>query len=243
MKASIVSALLFGSLATALFIPFERRDIDDVIVTVTSTTTIYIDPASVPTTTDTSVAPTIIAAVPTTVAEAAATTPSPPVVAAEQPAAYVYTPPAPTSVYTPPAPTPTPTPPAAAAPVAAPAAAPVGAATAGGSGGFASGTGDITYYEVGVGATSCGGWFQDTQAIVALPIGVMQQYNPGNPNNNPLCGKTVTITYNGVTHTGTVADSCGGCDSQSIDLSPSLFTTITGGLGAGRVSGVTWSVN
>jgi hypothetical protein len=71
----------------------------------------------------------------------------------------------------------------------------------------------------------------------------MAQYNGPNPNNNPLCGKSVTITYNGASYTGVVQDSCGGCDNGSIDLSPSLFTTVAGSLGAGRVGGVSWVVN
>jgi len=66
--------------------------------------------------------------------------------------------------------------------------------------------------------------------------------NGGNSNNNPLCGKTITISYNGVTSTGTVVDTCEGCDAGSIDLSPSLFQKFAP-LGSGRVGGVTWSVN
>jgi len=66
--------------------------------------------------------------------------------------------------------------------------------------------------------------------------------NGGNSNNNPLCGKTITITYNGVTKTAKVVDTCEGCAAGNIDLSPSLFQDFAP-LSAGRVGGVSWYVN
>jgi len=252
MKASIISALLFGAVASAVVLPpyqLEKRDADDVVVTVTSTTTIYLDPTAAsaffasqssaeksstsPSTSPTSTASTPPAPPPTSTPPPAPT--SPPVQAA---AAVPTTPPAaPVNTYVPPPPAPTP-PAAPAAPAPAPA-----APAAPASGGIVSGTGDITFYELAAGLTSCGGSHQDSEAVVALPIGVMEQYDGANPNNNPLCGKSIAITYQGKTQYGTVVDSCGGCDSQSIDLSPSLFQSLTGNMGLGRVGGVSWSVS
>lgn len=65
--------------------------------------------------------------------------------------------------------------------------------------------------------------------------------NGGNPNANPICGSQVNI-YNpasGQTVQATVVDTCEGCAMYDVDVSGSLFTTIAGGLSAGRVS-VDW---
>jgi len=45
------------------------------------------------------------------------------------------------------------------------------------------------------------------------------------------CGKTIQITNtdNGMTHSATVADLCPGCDSGSLDMSPSLFSYLAKG--------------
>ena len=57
------------------------------------------------------------------------------------------------------------------------------------------------------------------------------------------CGKSVTITYNGVSKTGTVVDKCMGCDDHSVDLSRAFFEALAGSLDAGRISGVEWYIN
>lgn len=96
-------------------------------------------------------------------------------------------------------------------------------------------TGDITHYDVGLG--SCGWTSTDGEAVVAIPTDLMN--NGPNPNNNPLCGTYITISYAGQTHQAKIVDTCAGCLSTSIDLSPTLFTTVAPN-GNGRVSDVVW---
>ena len=101
-------------------------------------------------------------------------------------------------------------------------------------------TGDITYYTPGMGA--CGWTSTTSDAIVAISETIFDVYTPnGNPNNNPLCGKTVTIVgTDGSTYDAEIVDRCVGCDEESIDLSPSMFTIVAPD-GDGRVHNVAWS--
>ncbi len=113
----------------------------------------------------------------------------------------------------------------------------------GGGGSAPSGdvhTGDITYYAPGLG--SCGITSSSSEAIVALPNALMLAADPPNPNDNPYCGKTITISHAGTTAQATVVDTCAGCSGDSIDLSPTLFSTFAK-LSVGRVSGVEWWFN
>ncbi|KAJ8057875.1 hypothetical protein OCU04_013058 [Sclerotinia nivalis] len=95
--------------------------------------------------------------------------------------------------------------------------------SSGSSGVCGSGTpcsGDITFYEAGLGAcgiTTDGSSF----AGVALPVGLMGSLS----NNNPYCGKTITIkcTSTGKTTQATVIDKCMGCLGNSIDLTNFAF--------------------
>ena len=95
--------------------------------------------------------------------------------------------------------------------------------------------GDITHYEVGLG--SCGWTNNDSDWVVAMPHAMMN--NPANPNDNPLCGKFITLAYAGKTHRAWIVDTCEGCDGQSLDLSPSLFAAVAPS-GNGRVQSVDW---
>lgn len=123
------------------------------------------------------------------------------------------------------------------------AAAPSSTSTPAASGTSPSGstyTGDITYYSAGLG--SCGITNTDSDSIVALAHGMMAATAGANPNNNPMCGKSITISHGGVTKQATITDTCGGCDGASIDLTPTLFQEFAA-LGVGRVSGVEWWFN
>ncbi|PWY93757.1 hypothetical protein BO94DRAFT_447909, partial [Aspergillus sclerotioniger CBS 115572] len=92
-------------------------------------------------------------------------------------------------------------------------------------------TGDLTYYVAGLG--SCGSYSNgSSDKVVALPVGIMKDSD---------CGKTVHITYNGVTETGTVLDKCMGCDDVSIDLSEKLFGYF-GTEAEGRLKGAEWYI-
>ena len=97
--------------------------------------------------------------------------------------------------------------------------------------------GQITYYDTATLSTnpsSCGTTNDgSTENVLALPVGIMKDGD---------CGKTVTITYNGQTATGTVVDKCMGCDDSSIDLSRHLFGQLAS-MDAGRVSGAKWYIN
>ncbi|KAK8131333.1 hypothetical protein PG984_007771 [Apiospora sp. TS-2023a] len=95
-------------------------------------------------------------------------------------------------------------------------------------------SGDMTYYDAGLGA--CGYQNNNNDAIVALPFSF---FTAANPNLDPQCGRTIRITYNGNSQTATVVDKCAGCAGNSIDVTPTLFTALTGSLDAGRVQ-VTW---
>ncbi|KAK7957244.1 uncharacterized protein PG986_006466 [Apiospora aurea] len=63
---------------------------------------------------------------------------------------------------------------------------------------------------------------------------------PGNTNQDPVCGKTITITYNGKSASAQVWDKCPGCGDNDIDATPDLFTRLVGSFDPGRVN-VQWS--
>ncbi|CAG8006448.1 unnamed protein product [Penicillium olsonii] len=97
--------------------------------------------------------------------------------------------------------------------------------------------GMITFYDTATTSTnpsSCGTTNDGaSENVLALPVGIMKDGD---------CGKTVTITYNGQTATGTVVDKCMGCDDSSIDLSRHLFGQLAS-MDAGRVSGAKWYIH
>lgn len=142
-----------------------------------------------------------------------------------------YVPPPPsssTSVYTPPSP-----PPVAATPT--PSAAPVQQTTGSSSSSSSSGGdthhGDLTYYDVGMGAC---GWDDSgkdmTDNIVALSHIVMGAQS----NGNPYCGKSITISYGGKTIQAIVRDKCMGCEADAIDVSKCAFIALMGSMDVGR---------
>lgn len=97
-------------------------------------------------------------------------------------------------------------------------------------------TGDITYYEAGLGAcglTNDG----NTENVVALPHGLMGTQS----NGNPYCGKTITIKCKatGKTTTAKVVDKCMGCEGYSIDLSNAAFLELDD-LSVGRTTADWW---
>ncbi|KPM44746.1 hypothetical protein AK830_g1770 [Neonectria ditissima] len=105
------------------------------------------------------------------------------------------------------------------------------------SGGSDSHSGELTYYDVGLGA--CGEddtGNDDTENIVALSHLLMGTQS----NGNPMCGKTITIKSNGKTATATVRDKCMGCDYDNIDVSRKVYEALWGGLGTGRTKAEWW---
>ncbi|KAG4427411.1 hypothetical protein IFR05_017106 [Cadophora sp. M221] len=106
------------------------------------------------------------------------------------------------------------------------------------SGGFCSSgspcSGDITYYEAGLGA--CGETTDGSvEKVIALPVGLMGAQS----NGNPYCGKTVTIKKGSKTTTATVVDKCMGCEGNSIDLSNAAFLELAE-LSIGRTTAEWW---
>ncbi|KAK4551958.1 hypothetical protein LTR86_010750 [Recurvomyces mirabilis] len=101
-------------------------------------------------------------------------------------------------------------------------------------------SGDLTYYQTGMGACGCTSGQSDN--IVAVSESLFDQFTiAGNPNLNPLCGKQVSITgANGQAYTATIVDRCTGCKVQDLDLSQGFFNTVTNN-GDGRVHNMNWS--
>ncbi|KAK5134225.1 hypothetical protein LTR08_006768 [Meristemomyces frigidus] len=180
-----------------------------VYVAPTTSTSVYVAPT---TSTSVYVAPTISTSVyvaPTTSSVWVAPTTS----------TSVYVAPTPSSTYV--------------APTTSSSAAPAASSSASSSGTTYSG--DITHYDVALG--SCGWTNTDDEAVVAIPHVLMN--NPANPNLNPWCGQYITISYAGKTNQAKIVDTCGGCDADAIDLSPTLFTAVAP-TGNGRVHDVEW---
>ncbi|WP_033288850.1 cysteine/serine endopeptidase inhibitor [Amycolatopsis jejuensis] len=97
--------------------------------------------------------------------------------------------------------------------------------------------GSATYYnDAGYGA--CGQQINAaTQMLVAAPAAL---WTSPNPNNDPLCRKSIRVTYNGKTITVPIKDKCPSCDSTKIDLSLPAFRSLANpDLGIIRV---TWSI-
>ncbi|KAL8382004.1 hypothetical protein RB595_006001 [Gaeumannomyces hyphopodioides] len=95
--------------------------------------------------------------------------------------------------------------------------------------------GDITWYNVGLGA--CGKTNKDSDLIVALNWVDFDPHTPGgNPNKNTLCGKKMRVSYNGKSVDVVLRDRCAGCKKGDVDLSPAAFKKLAD-LGKGRVKG------
>jgi hypothetical protein len=103
-------------------------------------------------------------------------------------------------------------------------------------------TGEMTYFTPGMGA--CGETSSETDHMVAVSMALFDQYTPnGNPNKNPLCGKTVTIQgKDGASHEATIWDRCVGCAEADLDMPEAFFNTVTSHAD-GRAYGMAWSMN
>ncbi|KAJ6781218.1 hypothetical protein PWT90_10416 [Aphanocladium album] len=85
------------------------------------------------------------------------------------------------------------------------------------------------------GACGISTYFQNVDpnsSFVAMPSGIFDRY--GFAQHNSLCGKTITITHNGVTRTGVVADRNLSNDN-SIDMCLDLWTAFGGRDGDGSI--------
>ncbi|KAL8914465.1 MAG: hypothetical protein Q9171_000970 [Xanthocarpia ochracea] len=95
-------------------------------------------------------------------------------------------------------------------------------------------SGDITFYDTGLGAC---GWTDDgtVDNVFALAHGMMGLQS----NGNPFCGRKAEVTLDGKTVVGRLVDKCGGCEGQDIDLSHKMFQALANE-DRGRISGVKW---
>jgi hypothetical protein len=85
------------------------------------------------------------------------------------------------------------------------------------------------------GAYGISTYFKDVDpkaSFVAMPSHIFNQY--GSARHNTLCGKKITITYNGVTRTGVVADRNLSPDN-SIEMCLNLWTAFGGKDGDGSI--------
>jgi len=62
-----------------------------------------------------------------------------------------------------------------------------------------------------------------------------------NPNDNPICGKQLTATFQGKSVTVTIVDKCVGCAEFDLNFSPTAFDKLSKE-SVGRIHNVTWSV-
>jgi len=104
-----------------------------------------------------------------------------------------------------------------------------------------------TWFNVGLSA--CGTWDSPAMPVVAVSAELFDQwpgYTDWNPNNNPICGKHLDITWGGKTLTVEVTDRCPECSVRSLDLSKGAFKHFAD-LGVGLFGGdnytpnITWS--
>ncbi|KAK3320387.1 RlpA-like double-psi beta-barrel-protein domain-containing protein-containing protein [Cercophora scortea] len=96
-------------------------------------------------------------------------------------------------------------------------------------------SGDLTYYDIALGA--CGWTNDDNEYVCAVAHSVYDAAatgaSKGNPNLNPLCGKKIRVMRDyseaglgNVTVDVTVVDRCVGCAPEDLDLSPAVFNRL-----------------
>ncbi|EJD03837.1 expansin family protein [Fomitiporia mediterranea MF3/22] len=106
-----------------------------------------------------------------------------------------------------------------------------------------SATGQGTFYQIGLGACGVTNGGNDKIAAVShLLFDAFPGYDGVNPNSNPVCGKSITLTYQGKSTTVKIEDRCEACALTDIDLAPSAFEQIAD-FSVGRISGMTWVWN
>ncbi|MFD5825410.1 cysteine/serine endopeptidase inhibitor [Lentzea sp. NPDC060358] len=97
--------------------------------------------------------------------------------------------------------------------------------------------GTASYYnDAGYGA--CGTQLNAaTELLVAAPAGL---WTTPNPNNDPLCRKSIRVTHNGRTITVPIRDKCPSCPTNKIDLSQPAFARLADP--AVGIITVTWEI-
>ncbi|CAJ2508137.1 Uu.00g093230.m01.CDS01 [Anthostomella pinea] len=99
-------------------------------------------------------------------------------------------------------------------------------------------TGDLTFYEPGLGA--CGVTNDNGDNVVAVSQLLFDHKTPGgNPNKNPLCGRKINVHHGGKTQLFTVQDRCTGCKLHDLDATVTFFEKFTSP-DKGRIP-ITWT--
>ncbi|ETW74699.1 Non-catalytic module family EXPN protein [Heterobasidion irregulare TC 32-1] len=103
-------------------------------------------------------------------------------------------------------------------------------------------TGTLFTFDPGLGA--CGFTNTSDQSVASVSQTFFSAF-PGateNPNDNPICTHTLTITFHNTSVTAQIVDVCPGCPDFNVGLSPSAFTKFAP-ISQGIVNNVTWVVN
>ncbi|KAK0651110.1 RlpA-like double-psi beta-barrel-protein domain-containing protein-containing protein [Cercophora newfieldiana] len=94
----------------------------------------------------------------------------------------------------------------------------------------ASVSAEIRFYDPSVGPGACGQTHQASEHIVALGYELFDAQAPGgNPNNNPLCGKKIRVSYGSKSVDVTITDRCpdANCKGNNLDLSQGAFEVLS----------------
>ena len=85
--------------------------------------------------------------------------------------------------------------------------------------------GKATFFYPGLGA--CGVTNTNNDFIAAIPAVIYDKFTRNNnPNNNSLCGKKIKVSHQGKVIYVVIADKCGGCSKNNIDLSFGAFQAL-----------------
>ena len=99
-------------------------------------------------------------------------------------------------------------------------------------------TGDLTYYDPGLGA--CGVTSKNGDHIVAVSHIIYDAVSTSSdPNANPLCGKKIRARKDNKSVDLTVVDRCTGCEPTDIDITMDVFASLAD-IDQGRVP-VEWN--
>jgi len=87
---------------------------------------------------------------------------------------------------------------------------------------------------------ACGKTNVETDFVVALSMIRFDAVFTANPNENPLCGLKIILSFRGKTATATVVDRCEGCAVNDVDMTLGLFKRFQRPE-VGRFYNLTWS--
>ncbi|KAI0056703.1 barwin-like endoglucanase [Artomyces pyxidatus] len=91
------------------------------------------------------------------------------------------------------------------------------------------------------GLGACGLTNSSNDLIVAVSTELFDNF-PGagaNPNDNPICGKSITAHFGSKSVKVKVVDRCVGCAKDDLDMSPAAFSKLANEA-KGRIN-ITWS--